>query len=371
VAEFRDAVDSFRDAVRQHDEDAQRRELDRMRSEFVDAPVDELHDAAPILADVLGGVPAGLDALVAVVIGGCVEYGADPASCAEPILFRAQLAVEQAVEFCHRWPVDERGDYPEPVGEEAPSRLYGALGGLEDPSTRAAVLGWWSIPTWTPAVAAVLGRKEIRKVVLPRPEFLAVAREVLKISGAGKFLARALAVLDDEDLVVLHRASREGFEFTMSGIADNFQLHTLLAERLVTPGHLPGEPPTPEAVAACLGQTPEAPREYDGKAAFDLVSPGGTRIWHEGAPIDIPVVEGARVLVLDPPASEQGWAAARAFAAMPAELVLDRRLSDAGVRHWMAHVAPAVDPSPGTPADSEPAKRHWWQRRAESQGQTP
>jgi hypothetical protein len=367
VAEFRDAVDSFRDAVRQHDEDAQRRELDRMRSEFVDAPVDELYDAAPILADVLGSVPAGLDALVGVVIGGCVEYGADPASCAEPILFRAQLAVEQAVEFCHRWPVDERGDYPEPVGEEAPSRLYAALGGLEDPSTRAAVLGWWSIPTWTPAVAAVLGSKEIRKVVLPRPEFLAVARQVLEFSGAAKFLARALAVLDDEDLVVLHRASREGFEFTMSGIADNFQLQTLLAERLVTPGHLPGEPPTPDAVAACLGQSPGAPRDYDGHAAFALVTAEGAPIWHEGAPIDIPVVEGTRLLVLDPPASEQGWSAARAFAAMPAELVLDRRLSEAGVRHWLSHVSPPVDPSPSTSAGSESPRRHWWQRRGEAQ----
>ena len=337
-----------------------------MRGEFVDAPLDELHDAAPILADVLGSVPAGLDALVAVVIGGCVEYGADPASCAEPILFRAQLAVEQAVEFCHRWPVDERGDYPEPVGEEAPSRLYAALGGLEDPSTRAAVLGWWSIPTWTPAVAAVLGNKEIRKVVLPRPEFLEIARQVLEFSGAAKFLARALAVLDDEDLVVVHRASREGFEFTMSGIADNFQLHTLLAERLVTPGHLPGEPPSPEAVAACLGRSPEAPREYDGRSAFSLVTADGTRIWHEGAPIDIPVVGGARLLVLDPPSAEESWSAARAFAAMPAELVLDRRLSEAGVRHWMSRVSPPVDPSPST-TDNEPPKRHWWQRRGDAQ----
>jgi hypothetical protein len=363
VAEFRDAVDSFRDAVRQHDEDAQRRELERVRSEFVDAPVEELHDAALILADVLGSVPAGLDGLVGVVIGGCVEYGADPASCAEPILFRAQLAVEQAVQFCHRWPLAEAGDFPQPVGEEAPSRLYQALGGLEDPGARAAVLGWWSIPTWTSAVAAVLASKHIRKAVLPKPEFLAVAREVLELSGAGKFLARALAVLDDEDLVVLHRASGQAFEFRMSGIADNFQLHTLLAERLVAPGHVPGVPPSPEAVAACLGEDPGAPQEYAGTATFDLVSPDGTRLWHEGAPIDIPVVDGARLLVLDPPRSERAWSAARAFAGMTAELELLRRLSEDGVRHWMIHVSPPESPAPGSSTEpTEPAKRHWWQR---------
>ena len=39
---------------------------------------------------------------------------------------------------------------------------------------------------WTPAVAAVLGRKDIRKAVLPKPEFLAAAREVLDTSGVGQ-----------------------------------------------------------------------------------------------------------------------------------------------------------------------------------------
>ncbi len=355
-------MDSFRDAVRQHDEDTQRRELDRIRSEFVDAPVEELHDAAVILADVLSSVPAGLDGLVGVVIGGCVEYGADPASCAEPVLFRAQLAVEQAVEFCRQWPLAERGDFPEPIGDEPPSLLYRALGDLETASTRAAVLGYWSIPMWTPAVAAVLGRKDIRKAVLPKPEFLAAAREVLDTSGVGQFLVRALSVLDDEDLVVVHRASGEGFEFTMSGIADNLQLHTLLAERLVTPGHLPGEPPSPEAVAACLGESPGAPREYEVKETFNLVAAGGTWTWRESAPMDIPVVDGARLLVLDPPPHEQTRPAARAFAGMAAELRLERRISEDGVKHWMTHAPPAEPLPESTEDQTEPAKRHWWQR---------
>ena len=340
-----------------------RRELDRIRGEFVDAPVEELHDAALILADVLGNVPAGLDGLVGVVIGGCVEYGADPASCAEPVLFRAQLAVEQAVEFCRRWPLAGGEDYPEAVGDEPPALLYRAMGEPETASTRAAVLGWWSIPMWTPAVAAVLCRKDIRKALLPKPEFLAAAREVLEASGAGKFLARALAVLDDEDLVVVHRPTGDGFEFRMSGVADNLQLHTLLAERLVTPGHVPGEPPSPEAVAACLGQSPGAPREYEVKETFDLVAPDGSWAWREGTPMDIPVVDGARLLVLDPPPHERTWSSARAFAGMTAELELDRRLSEDGVKHWMANVSPAEKPVPETSTEhTEPAKRHWWQR---------
>ena len=197
----------------------------------------------------------------------------------------------------------------------------------------------------------------------PKPEFLAAAREVLEASGAGKFLARALAVLDDEDLVVVHRPTGDGFEFRMSGVADNLQLHTLLAERLVTPGHVPGEPPSPEAVAACLGQNPEAPREYEVKETFDLVVPDGSSAWREGTPMDIPVVDGARLLVLDPPPHERTWSSARAFAGMTAELELDRRLSEDGVKHWMANVSPSEHRSPNTSTEhTEPAKRHWWQR---------
>ena len=174
---------------------------------------------------------------------------------------------------------------------------------------------------------------------------------------------RALGVLDDEDLIVVHRDSGEGFEFTMSGVADNFQLHTLLAERLVTPGHVPGEPPSPEAVAACLGQSPDAPREYEVKETFNLVAADGTWNWREGAPKDIPVVDGARLLVLDPPLHDRTWPAARAFAGMAAELVLERRISEDGVKHWMTHAPPAEKPLSATATeDTEAAKRHWWQR---------
>ena len=39
-------------------------------------------------------------------------------------------------------------------------------------------------------------------------------------------------VLDDEPLIVLDPDSGCGFQLTMSGIGDNYQLHTLLADRL-------------------------------------------------------------------------------------------------------------------------------------------
>jgi hypothetical protein len=423
VTEFLGAVTAFQAAVRAHDEDAQERELDRIRDEFGAATDEERYDAATLLADVLGSVPFGRDAVVGLVIGACVERGADAASCAEPVLFRAQLALEAAADFCRRRPPGGADDadpdrdatqdpeatqaheaggasqsgedaqdpaaaphhepdgtsghrepdgtsrhrepggtsqYPEPAGDAPPAELYEELGAT-DPAARRALLGWWTVPMWTPAVAAVLSRKEIRKALLPKPEFLALVREVEAASGAGRFLAQALAVLDDAPLLVLHRPTGQGFEFHLSGIADNVQLHTLLAERLVTPGHLEGIAPTPEAVAACLGEDPAAPMQYEATASFNLVAPDGTWLPNEGVPADIPVLGEARVLVLDPPRSERTWPAARAFAQMRAELVLDRRLGEDGVNRLLAQIAPAENPFPD-PEPEEPQRKHWWQR---------
>lgn len=363
-------MEAFCTAVRQRDDDAQERELARVSAEFADASYDEVEVAAVLMADVLSAVPPGRDAVAAVMIGACVERGADPASCVEPVLFRAQLALEGAAEFCRVWQVAEGEDYPEPTGEAPPDELYAPFGGPDDPAARAAVHGWWTVSLWQSAVVAVLNRKEIRKAVLPRPDFFRAAREVAQASGAGAFLSAVLGVLDDEPLVVLHRPSRQGFVFTMSGIADNFQLHTLLAERLVTPGHVPGVAPSTEAVRACLGQSPDDPWAYEAAGSFNLVAPDGSWIWNEGAPHDIPVVDGARLLVLDPPPYERSWSGVRPFAGMAAELVLERRLSEDGFARWMTGVAPAESPVPdgavepeAAAAPDEPPKRGWWRRQ--------
>jgi hypothetical protein len=365
VSEFLGAVTSFQDAVRHHDEDALQRELTRLRHEFGQASDEDIDLAPGLLADVLTGVPIGRDAIVAVLIGACVEIGADATSCAGPVLERARVAVRGAADFCDRWPVADGVHYPEQTGEAPPAELYDLLGGRDDPEAVAAVVGWWTLPMWQSAVAAVLSTKAVRKSLLPDEEFFWAARDVAVMSGVGTFLAQALAVLDDEKLVVIHRPTLEGFEFAMSGVADNFQLHTLLAERLVTPGHLPGVAPTPEAVAACLAEDPDAPYEYDGTGSFNLVAPDGTSIWNEGWPIDIPVIGDARVLVLDPPPYERSWHAARPFLGMRAELNVERRISEDGVRRLMGYVSPAVDVFPTQESEpTEHQKRHRWHLRA-------
>jgi arginine/lysine/ornithine decarboxylase len=123
----------------------------------------------------------------------------------------------------------------------------------------------------------------------------------------------------------------------MSGLADNFQLHTLLADALVGGGHIEGRAPSAEEVAVCR----DAPGQVPTTGSFNLVTPGGEWVWNEGTPADIPVVDGVRLLVLDPPPYERGWPAGRFFPGMTGALVLERVLDARETRGWLEHCAPA------------------------------
>ncbi|WP_203689193.1 hypothetical protein [Streptomyces sp. SID12488] len=45
--------------------------------------------------------------------------------------------------------------------------------------------------------------------------------------------------------------------------------------------------------------------------AFELLAPDGERIWNEGLPDRIPMVEGHRLLLLDEPTYKRSWNADR------------------------------------------------------------
>lgn len=215
-------------------------------------------------------------------------------------------------------------------------------------ATRLA-LAWCSVQEWQPAALAVLCRSaEVRgrhaAAILPACRDL----EALKRHDL-KCLAYALAVLDDELLVVLHRPTRTGFEVRIGGIGDNFQLHTLLAHVLVGGGHVPGTAPSAESVRLATDPKPARERtEIMATGAFELLAPNGTRIWNEGLPDDIPVVEGRRLLVLDEPAYQRSWNADRCFPHLPGMAELARVLTTEETGAWYARTA--TDAGTGRPS---------------------
>lgn len=334
-------VSELEDAVAARDGDRTGRAFTAMLRDVQSASDAELIPAGPRLAALLPEFPpTGPRPTLAMAAGFCVERAADPAACAEPILSSVHKDLLDALEFARRWTADGAEDeLPEPDEKIIDDALLARLGGDADEATRLA-LAWCSAEEWQPPALAVLCRSaEVRHryaaAILPACRDLeALERHDLKC------LSYALAVLDDEPLIVLHGPTRTGFEVRIGGIGDNFQLHTLLAHVLVGGGHVPGTGPSAESVRLATDPEPARGRsETVATGTFELLAPDGARIWNEGLPDDIPVVEGRRLLVLDEPMYERSWNADRFFPHLPGTAVLTRVLTTDETRTWFARTS--------------------------------
>ncbi|MEU7341247.1 hypothetical protein [Streptomyces sp. NPDC007074] len=327
---FVEAVEGFEAAVRDRDESGSRRGFRRIHRTFQGAGVEELTEGAGRLAALLPDVPAGPRGIVAVTVGACVERGADPLRCAPAVLAGLAEALDAAGEFGERWETSGGGDLPEPDdGDPAP--------GLVERVGHRAAFAWWTLPQFEMAAVAMLNHGAVRSGLdaAERARLLGALDTVQKATGHPfRCLEYALRVLDDEPVVALHRSSGTGYKLRMSSIGDNFQLHTLLADALIGGGHLAGRAPSAQEAAVCR----DAPGQVPTVGAFNLVTPEGEWVWNEGAPADIPVVDGVRLLVLDPPPYERSWQAGRFFPGMTGELVLERVLGAEESARWFAGV---------------------------------
>jgi hypothetical protein len=162
---------------------------------------------------------------------------------------------------------------------------------------------------------------------------------------SARWLNRLLQVVDDEQLIVLDSTfanSGRGFRVTISGIGDNFQLHTLLAAALVGAGsvaRLPGQrPAAAEIEAATDGEQVRLPRGLHG--VWEMADAHGGPIWHEGRPADIPTLDGERIVVLVHSPFPRGWNTGRLFPLMRPELTVDGELSPAEAAGWLSRIKP-------------------------------
>ncbi|MFG2768870.1 hypothetical protein [Streptomyces sp. NPDC048350] len=331
-ARLQAAVSEFETAVRAQDGPAAERAFGGLHRAFGRAGDAELLEAGTRLAAFLAEVPPGPRAVTAVMVGACVERGADAVACAPAVFAGAREAFEAAEVFCERWAATGGGDLPGHEDGDLTEAHVERVG-------YDAVVGWESLPQWEMACVAMLNAKAVRRGAGGKAELRAVVERVREASGDPfKCLAYALDVLDDEPLVVLDRKSGAGFAVRVSGIGDNFQLHTLLADALIGGGHLPGTAPSPEAVAMCRDQ----PGMTSTTGSFNLVGADGEWIWNEGNPSEIPVVDGVRLVVLDPPPYERSWPAGRFFPGMTGELVLERVLPGNEAAALLVQVAESV-----------------------------
>ncbi len=301
-----------------------------------DASDAALKEAGPRLAAVLDDVPLGGRADIGAMIGYCVEVGADPVVCAPGVLANLANALENAQGLVEQWATTMDFDLPDPTDIDNEHELL-------EPMIEAfgfeATLSWLTLSSWLTASLSMLQRKAVRqRLSTPIRELLTQRYHsyAQATDSDSKDIDYALLVLDDEPLIALDRETGTGYQLRISGIADNFQLQTLLGDALVGGGYLRGEAPSAEAVAVS--------RDADGRestvCSFLFHAPDGTRIWNEAAPADIPVIDDNRVLVLDEMPYPHHFPALRYYPSMTAELVLERTLSPMECVAWFEHVRP-------------------------------
>jgi hypothetical protein len=134
--------------------------------------------------------------------------------------------------------------------------------------------------------------------------------------------SRVLLICHDERLLVIHPEARKGWRFVMRDLSTTTELYVLLLDHIMgdpKKGQLAGKRPNPKAVLTIKDpdNAPKKTQEQDvpfHTLAWSGILPDGTLpdpkgkevehynwVWLEGVPIEIPIFEGERVILLQGP----------------------------------------------------------------------
>jgi hypothetical protein len=328
------------------DSDLFRRLLVDARDAVPAAEPQQITGSLVILAPLLAEIPMGIGADLARLIGAMAGRTPDPAVILPILVERAATTMELAARFVALHSA-ELGDPPDPddpaLIQPTIARMTAATERMNLTAHEAADLAaaWFTGGDWLQPVLYLAQREDVRRAMPQRERLTAAVGARAEQIGNAKWLLGLLLVLDDEPLIVLHRATRRGYRMTIGGIGDNFQLHTLLAARLIGNrwrGKVPGRKPSAAMIAAATDGEIEPALPITGQ--FNLVDGYGQWIWNEGRPADIPLFHGVRVVVLDPPPYERSWNTGRAYPLMRPTAIVTAPLSRYDAEHWLTLVAP-------------------------------
>lgn len=303
---------------------------------------DERAAAMKELAYVVGRESYRVAGVAALAAGALAELGAPPQELAGPLLVRVTEVLGRARTFCNAVIARAKDDEPPADGEgvEIDEGVFVAASRVQEGIAADGAGGacWyhlrhWCLPTITLLSMSAFLRGELGPMVAPMAEAMQGA------SPYARFLTALLRVIDNERLLVLLPASNQGWWARITGIADNFQLQTLLQSALADVG-VPCDRPHPDVLASARGEGPQESGQsatgtwnlYDGRAAGLDVSnalrvPRDLWVWGEGAPADIPRIAGVRAVVLGPGAYARSWSGIRVFTHLKASLVLEAVLT--------------------------------------------
>lgn len=328
-------------------------------------PVEELAIAMEALPPVLGDSEpvAGIAADLAVLAGALVEAGAPAGQVGLEVLRQLGSYGQAAVAFMHAWDKTGGGQLPAPndVSAADEQRVEEVLG----ENAPLATVGWWTSLRYGLAAKAMLGDPGVRAAVRADSSALEGLTQIVHALSTqlSEFVEvnELLRMAEASTLLVLDRTSRRGFQVRFDGIGDNFQLHTLLADALIgKEGRLvPGTRPDPRWTAACL-DAPVDPLADVVRGEWDLVGGDGTWVGNEALPGDIPLVDGTRVLVLEPQSLSHSWRAGRRHPHIPGslEVLEELRHEDAAAWWTRIHMAGSVRHPMAPPIEHDETGTH-------------
>ncbi|MFI6579378.1 hypothetical protein ACIBFB_26645 [Nocardiopsis sp. NPDC050513] len=307
---------------------------------------DELATAMEALAPVLAECEsvAGVAADLAVLAGALVESGAPAGQVGLEVLRQLGSYGQAAVAFMHAWDKTGGGSLPAPhtVTETEEKRVEEVLGD----NAPLATVGWWTSQRYGLAAKAMLGDSGVRAAVRGDTSALEGLSQIVRalstqLSEFGE-VRELLRMAEVSRVLVLDRASWRGFRVRFDGLGDNFQLHTLLADALVgKEGRgIPGTRPDPRWSAASRN-SPVDPLADVVRGEWDLVGGDGTWVGNEAVPGDIPLVDGERVLVLEPQSLAHSWRAGRRHPHIPGSLEILEEMHPDEAAAWWSRTHPA------------------------------
>ncbi|NRN67468.1 hypothetical protein GC106_47080 [Kibdelosporangium sp. 4NS15] len=331
------ALDSLEQSVRQWDQDGYEEAIRSVWEHAQQSAPAELDAALPRIAGLLGTMAVDAVGRLPVLGGALVELGASPAPLVPMVVTGLVDTLRRVGTLIETWPKgEERPDFD---GDDYDDTVAVLSRTHTEEDAHAIAFAWYSVGTWIAPALAVLQSGEVRSALPNRDVLTGLVDRIGPLREDLGFLVELLAVLDKEPFVVLHRPTGQGYELTVSGVAGNFQLQTLLAATLVgkeSDGLIPGTPPDPAWVAAATDGDLKPPGGIEGQ--FNLVDHTGSWIWGEGRPADIPVVDGRRVVLLEPQPYARSWSPGRLFDRMRPTVQLDRILPSAEVAAWLTRL---------------------------------
>ena len=304
---------------------------DHTRSHAVGKMVDSILAASPMRS-----------AMVALTCGALVEQGAHPYLAIHAIITRMGEFIGLASEFAEACLALAREDGVE--GEVDPIQVYGGevAPGM---SEKAAAYSAMDIMC-RPAIAMLARSKRARRAANDEGRMFSRIKKFPTYQPMLHWLKQMLAVLDDEELIVLHPEFQRGYRVKISGIAGNHQLFVFLEDLLIgdpAEGYLPGEKPSALTLQAAQGVPMDAPVRHT--FIYQFANWDQTWIWGEGVPMDIARFDGVRVIVVEPVPYVRIFEINNPFYGLEPEIELVEMLDTETVSSWMARLASTEKPS--------------------------